>query len=79
MPNRSLSVQSPALEDEEECNRFRFQANNATVRIDEDMYGVTVTIEGEIASTETSLILEKFRDRLTNIESANYVVNRTYP
>ena len=65
---------SVATEDEENHGRYRLVLGATTVRFDEDMYGVTVTVEGELPDTLTNQLLHDLQQRLTNIENSKYVV-----
>ncbi len=63
---------SLAIEDEEHYGRYRHSIDEVTVRFDEDMYGVTVTIEGDLPANKTEFILSQLKQRLATIESTKY-------
>ena len=61
-----------AIEDEENYGRYRLPVDDVTVRFDEDMYGVTVTVEGELPESKTKAILSQLKQRLASIENTAY-------
>lgn len=63
-----------AKEDEENFGVYRYAINEVTVRFNEDMYGVTVTIEGELTEEIEQTILTDLRRKLSEIESTEYKV-----
>ena len=63
---------SLATADEEHFGRYRVSVDGVTVRFDEGMHGVTVTIEGELPQGTTNSILSQLKQKLTSIEQAEY-------
>ena len=63
---------SLAIEDDENYGRYRLSIDDVTVRFDEDMYGVTVTIEGELPDSTTDSIMSQLKQKLEAIEKTNY-------
>lgn len=64
----------PAKEDEENFGCFRYAIDDVTVRYNEDMYGVTVTFEGDLTEELEQKILEDLQRKLADIESSAYKV-----
>jgi len=63
-----------AIKDEDEYGRHILLVSGVRVRFDEDMYGITVTVEGDIAEAATEPILNHLKTTLSRIESTPYQV-----
>lgn len=61
-----------SIEDDENFGRHLLEISGVTVRFDEDMYGVTVTVEGTLPDSTTESILSELQRRLTSIERTKY-------
>jgi hypothetical protein len=64
----------PAIEDEETYGRYLLDVSGVKVRFDEDMFGVTVTVEGQLGDDATGRILDQLSMTLSRIESTGYRV-----
>ena len=64
------------IEDGEEPARYRIDVQGTTVRFDEDMYSVVVTIEGSLPAKATDAILSGLQDRLSQLEGVSYCVRQ---
>ena len=63
---------SLAIEDDENYGRYRLSIDEVIVRFDESMYGVTVTVEGELPDSKTDSLLSQLKQRLESIEQTEY-------
>jgi len=61
-----------ATEDEEKFSRFRLKIDGVTVRFDEGIDSVTVTVEGTLPSTVVHKMLAILQERLSTIERTEY-------
>ena len=68
-----------AVEDEERYGRHRLDIEGTTVRIDEDMYDITITVEGQLPAETLEAILSTFQERLARIEDTRYTVTKIDP
>lgn len=63
---------SPAVEDEEKYGSYRLSIDGVTVRFDEELFGITVTVEGELQQSKIDAILSTLEARLASIEDTAY-------
>jgi len=61
-----------ATEDEEEYGRYRLNVEGTTVRFDEAMYGITVTVEGHLPADTVEAILSHLQTKLSSLERTAY-------
>ena len=65
-----------AISDVEHYGRYTLDVQGTTVRFDEDMYNIIVTVEGQLSSNVANDILVRLQERLTKLENAAYTVTR---
>ena len=65
---------SIGVEDEEGFWRYRILVNDVTVRFDEDMFGVTVTVEGDLPAKSTDALVSQLQQKLESIETTAYKI-----
>ena len=65
-----------ATEDDEQCGRYRLEIQGTTVRFDEDMYSIVVTVEGDLPAETIEVILSNLKNRLSTIENTTYTVTQ---
>lgn len=63
-----------AQDDEEEYNRFYLAVDGVVVRFDEEMHGITLTIEGDLPASVAHRIIDQVQGQLSAIEGAPYKV-----
>lgn len=61
-----------AIEHEEQYGVFLLDIDGTTVRFNEDMYDITVTIEGEMPVETANAILSDLRQKLSKLENTTY-------
>lgn len=69
----SLFDGTSASQDDDHVGRFVLVVDGVRVRIDEDMYGVTVTVEGDLSDGTVATILSQLEQRLGALEQTRYV------
>ena len=65
-----------AIADDETYGRYRLSIDDVTVRFDEAMYGVTVTVEGKLPDSKVNSILSQLKQKLASIEKTSYKTTR---
>ena len=63
-----------AIEDDENCGRYRLDIEGTTVRFDEDMYSIVVTVEGHLPTKTIDAVLSNLQNRLSDIENTTYTL-----
>ena len=65
-----------ALRDAEEFGRYRLDVDGTTVRFNESICNVTVTVEGHLSAEVMSEILTNLQNRLSSVEGSPYIATR---
>ncbi|MAE63707.1 MAG: hypothetical protein CMJ18_05500 [Phycisphaeraceae bacterium] len=68
--------QEIATDDDDEHGRYRLDVKGTTVRFDEGMYEIVVTIEGQLPAETVDRVLTGLHERLANLESTAYTRTR---
>ncbi len=64
-----------AVGDEEIDSRYRLEADGVTVRFDEELYGITMTVEGRLSRDKINAILSSLQARLSAVEGIGFTVS----
>ena len=70
---------SLAQDDEENYGRYLLEVEKTVVRFDEDMYGVTITIEGQLPQDKSEKLLSTIKARLEALDDSAYKVTKIHP
>ena len=73
---KSPFTDNAAVEDEEEFGRYRLDVQGTTVRFDEDMDRIVVTIEGQLPAEVVNEIVAQLKEKLSRLEDTAYTVTR---
>ena len=65
-----------AEDDDEAYGRYRLVIDGVTVRFDEDMDEITVTVEGRLPEAMARTLLDELKGKLSSIEETPYKVSR---